>query len=61
MFVDDLSFNDLTVPQLKLKEYEVYRNGVLLGKTSATEITDPEVVDGTVYTVRAIFDKRRVI
>lgn len=57
MFVDDLSFNDLTVPQLKLKEYEVYRNGVLLGKTSATEITDPEVVDGTVYTVRAIFDK----
>ena len=57
MFVDDLSFNDLTVPQLKLKEYEVYRNGVLLGKTSATEITDPEVVDGTIYTVRAIFDK----
>lgn len=57
MFVDDLSFNDLTVPQLKLKEYEVYRNGVLLGKTSATEITDPAVVDGTVYTVRAIFDK----
>lgn len=57
MFVDDLSFNDLTVPQLKLKEYEVYRNGALLGKTSATEITDPEVVDGTVYTVRAIFDK----
>lgn len=57
MFVDDLSFNDLTVPQLKLKEYEVYRNDVLLGKTSATEITDPEVVDGTVYTVRAIFDK----
>ena len=57
MFVDDLSFNDLTVPQLKLKEYEVYRNGVLLGKTATTEITDPEVVDGTVYTVRAIFDK----
>ena len=57
MFVDDLSFNDLTVPQLKLKEYEVYRNGALLGKTAATEITDPEVVDGTVYTVRAIFDK----
>ena len=57
MFVDDLSFNDLTVPQLKLKEYEVYRNGALLGKTVSTEITDPEVVNGTVYTVRAIFDK----
>ncbi len=57
MFVDDLSFNDLTVPKLKVKEYEVYRNGNLLGKTTDTSIVDANVVRGTVYTVKAVYDK----
>ena len=57
MFVDDLSFNDLTVPKLNVKEYEVYRNGSLLGKTTDTSIVDANVVSGTVYTVKAVYDK----
>lgn len=57
MFVDDLSFNDLTVPKLNVKEYEVYRNGSLLGKTTDMSIVDANVVSGTVYTVKAVYDK----
>lgn len=57
MFVDDLSFNDLTVPQLTLKEYQVYRNGELLATTTEPQIVDPVAADGTVYTVRAVYDK----
>lgn len=57
MFVDDLSFNDLTVPKLSVKEYEVYRNGELLGKTSDTSLVDANLVSGTTYTVKAVYDK----
>lgn len=57
MFVDDLSFNDLTVPQLALKEYQVYRNGELLATTTEPQAIDPVAANGTVYTVRAVYDK----
>ena len=56
MFVDDLSFNDLTVPQITVQDYEVYRNGEKIGTTTATEFTDatsPAALSGAVYKVRA--------
>lgn len=62
MFVDDLSFNDLTVPQLAVQNYEVYRNGEKIGTTAGTEFTDatsPATLSGAVYKVRANYDGNR--
>ena len=62
MFVDDLSFNDLTVPQLAVQNYEVYRNGEKIGTTDGTEFTDatsPATLSGAVYKVRANYDGNR--
>lgn len=59
MFVDDLTFNDLSVPVLKIKGYEVYRDGKLLATTTETGYTDTtfgELTEAS-YTVRAVFDK----
>lgn len=59
MFVDDLSFNDLTVPDWTLTGYDVYCNGVKIGSAAGTNFTDPEA--GTrgkcSYAVKAVYDR----
>lgn len=58
LFVDDLSFNDLTVPTWQLTGYEVYRNGVKVGETSTESFTDiPGAVGKATYAIRAIYDR----
>ena len=60
LFVDDIRYNDLTVPSLDLVRYDVYRNGELIG-TSFTEeyvdATNPATILGSTYTVKAVYDK----
>lgn len=59
MFVDDLSFNDLTVPNWTLTGYDVYCNGVKIGSATDTGFTDTEA--GTrgkcSYAVKAVYDR----
>lgn len=56
MFVDDLSFNDLTVPSWAVTGYEVLRDGVVVGEASGTSFTDTGVTgDKATYTVRALY------
>ena len=59
LFVDDLTFNDLSVPVLKVKGYEVYRDGKLLATTTDASYTDTTFGELTEakYAVRAVFDK----
>lgn len=59
LFVDDLSFNDLSVPVLQLTGYEVYRNGELLATTTEPSYSDATVAPLTnaTYRVRAVYDK----
>lgn len=58
MFVDDLSFNDLSVPVLALKGYEVYRDGKLIATTTEPAYTDAALAPlaEATYTVRAVYD-----
>lgn len=56
LFVDDLTFNDLTVPVLKLKGYEVYRDGHLIGTTVEPCYSYASSYDSK-YAVRAVYDK----
>ena len=56
LFVDDLTFNDLTVPVLKLKGYEVYRDGHLIGTTVEPCYSYAASYDSK-YAVRAVYDK----
>lgn len=41
-FVDDVTFNDLTVPATEVTGYEVFRNGVSLGNVSSTNYVDKD-------------------
>lgn len=56
LFVDDATFNDLTVPAWELAGYEVYRDGEFLAETPGPEYTDhrPEG-DNHEYTVRPVY------
>lgn len=57
MFVDDLCFNDLTVPTWDLHHYEIYRNGEKIGETAEPSFSTS--IDNTKgeFTVKAIFDR----
>lgn len=55
MFVDDISFNDLTVPAWQVTGYEVWRNGTKIADTAETTYADAEATDKAVYTVRAVY------
>lgn len=59
MFVDDICFNDLSVPTWKVTGYEVWCNGSKIGETSETSFTDSEASTRrkSTYTVRAIYDR----
>lgn len=57
MFVDDISFNDLTVPTWILSHYEIYRDGVKIGEASDTSFTAPCNDEGGKYSVKAIYDR----
>ncbi|MGM9868398.1 MAG: choice-of-anchor J domain-containing protein [Sodaliphilus sp.] len=59
LFIDDLSFNDLSVPVLQLTGYEVYRNGELIATTTEPSYTDAAVapLSEASYRVRAVYDK----
>lgn len=55
MFVDDATFNDLTVPAWTLTGYDVYRDGVKIGHSATTAFTDDTPLDKAVYTVVPVF------
>lgn len=60
LFVDDLTFNDMTVPNLVIEKYEIYRNGQLIGTSTEPtfyDATDPTTINGCKYTIRAIYNK----
>ncbi len=44
MFVDDLTFNDLSVPAWELTGYEVLRDGELIATVEEPSYTDAEAV-----------------
>ncbi len=57
LFVDDLSMNDMTVPNLTLSGYKVYRNGVEVATVTDTTYVDNSPVEGSAdYAVAAIYD-----
>lgn len=56
MFVDDVVYNDLTVPAWTLTGYDVYRNGIRIGSSTTTDFIDEAPVEGKArYTVVPIF------
>lgn len=56
MFVDDATFNDLTVPAWTLSGYDIYCNGEKIGTTTETSFVHTDVEDGNyTYTVRPVF------
>ncbi|MBR1803287.1 MAG: choice-of-anchor J domain-containing protein, partial [Muribaculaceae bacterium] len=59
LFVDDLSFNDLTVPAWDFKGYEIYRNGVKIGESATNLFTDTTLgrIAKATYTVKTIFEQ----
>lgn len=62
MFVDDLSFNDMSVPRWELTGYEVWCDGAMIGSVGADDpsFTDTEAASrGTrpQYAVKAVYDK----
>ncbi|MCH5230603.1 MAG: choice-of-anchor J domain-containing protein [Muribaculaceae bacterium] len=57
MFVDDISFNDLTVPTWVLDHYEIYRDGQKIGDSKTSSYSYAETNAGGSYTVKAIYDR----
>ncbi|MDE5660648.1 MAG: choice-of-anchor J domain-containing protein [Muribaculaceae bacterium] len=54
LFVDDIAFNDLTVPALEVSGYEVLRNGEVIATTADRAFADEAPLPGrATYTVRA--------
>lgn len=60
MFVDDLCFNDLSVPAWKLTGYEVWRDGVKIDDTTETSYIDADAPAKATYTVRAVYGTNAV-
>ena len=59
LFVDDLSFSDLTVPAWNFTGYEIYRNGEKIGETASNVFTDNTLgnLPRATYTVKTIFEQ----
>ena len=57
MFVDDISYNDLTVPTWDLDHYEIYQNGEKIGESTDTRFTLDTVGEGGTFAVKAIYDR----
>lgn len=57
MFVDDLRYNDLTVPRWSVTGYELYRNGELIATTDDPVYTDRPQPGRCEYAVRALYDR----
>lgn len=59
MFIDDLSFNDLTVPTWQLQYYEIYMNGQKIGESHETQFSLPSenIGTGAKFAVKAIYDR----
>ena len=57
MFVDDLTFNDLTVPTWELDHYNIYLNGEKIGESTDTYYQGNVTDEKGEYTVKAIFDR----
>lgn len=62
LFIDDVRFNDLTVPVVVAEKYEVYRDGNKVGETTS-EFYEDDVKDVTAasarYRVRAVYGNDR--
>ena len=58
LFVDDLSFNDLTVPAWDLTGYDIYRNGTKIGHSATCQFTDALGSLGrAAYAVKAVYEQ----
>lgn len=56
LFIDDLSFNDMTVPAMEISAYDIIRNGEVIASVPTPEYVDDEPLGGkTTYAVRARF------
>ncbi|MDE6611947.1 MAG: choice-of-anchor J domain-containing protein, partial [Muribaculaceae bacterium] len=55
MFVDDLTFNDLSVPAWEVTAYEVLRDGKVIAVVPDAGYTDAYVDAKATYSVRAVF------
>jgi hypothetical protein len=56
LFVDDLSMNDMTVPNLKVSGYKVYRDGVEIATVSDAAYIDKAPIEGSAsYAVSALY------
>ena len=56
MFVDDIRFNDLTVPTWNLDHYEIYKDGEKVAESDDTSYTGEWPGSG-VYSVKAVYDR----
>lgn len=57
MFVDDISFNDMTVPAWKLTGYEVTCNGESVGTVTASTFTHTGIEGKATYAVRPVYQQ----
>jgi len=56
LFIDDLAFNDMTVPAMEITGYEVLRNGKVIATVDQEQYVDAEPLPGNAeYAVRALF------
>lgn len=57
LFIDDIRFNDLTVPAGTPVKYEIYRDGVKVAETASESYTEEWVATGNEhkYAIRTIF------
>lgn len=61
LFIDDMSYNDMTVPASNVKHYEISRDGNIIATVSdLTHIDTTPVVNKAVYRVRAVYDDGKV-
>ena len=59
LFVDDVCYNDMSVPTLALREYRVSRDGTQIAAVTEPQFTEPAPlpVGDYTYTVTAVYDK----
>lgn len=57
MFVDDITFNDMTVPAWKLTGYEVTCNGQSVGTTATNTFTHANAEGKGTYAVRPVYEQ----
>lgn len=57
MFIDDISYNDLTVPTWKIDHYDIYRNNEKIGESVETFYLIGSQAEGADFSVKAVYDR----